>query len=130
MPCVKCQHSQPDHRDDICYGDRFCTCMKYELAEVVKIIKKEYKDGILRSRTDTPLPQPIALHDNWTGKGWEYQKKWGKTQQEMVEFLVHRCGLTVDETRKFLWCKHSSVRGRLSETNRKRRINIGLQYTP
>jgi len=70
---------------------------------------------LIETRTETPLPQFITTHDNWTGKGWEYEKKWGKTQSEMVEFLTYRCGLYPFEVREFLRCKMTSVRGRLSE---------------
>jgi len=78
------------------------------------------------SRTHTPLPQFISTHDNWAGKGWEYQKKWGKTQSEMVEILHFRCKLNEDEIRIFLRCKHSSVRGRLSKLNARRSIRVGF----
>ncbi len=69
----------------------------------------------IQSHTNTSLPQFITTHDNWTGKGWEYKKKWGKTQKEMVKFLYSECGLDQDEIRIFLRCKAASVRGRLSE---------------
>ncbi len=85
------------------------------MAQVIDIIKEAASEGMLRSRTSVPLPQFISTHDNWGGKGWEYQKKWGKTQSEMVEFLHYKCGLVQDEIREFLRCKGSSVRGRLSE---------------
>ena len=116
--CEKCNHVEEEHRDDICYGDRFCTCIKFEepISEIEK--KLTVNTGgyvILYSRTSISLPQPINLQDNWSGKGWQYQKKWGKTQSEMVEFLHFRCGLIEDEIRRFLRCNHSSVRGRLSE---------------
>lgn len=122
LSCVKCEHLRPDHRDDICYGERFCTCIKFE--EPVNKIEEKLTVNTggyvtLQSRTSTPLPQPINLHDNWTGKGWQYQKKWGKTQSEMVEFLALRCGLFKHEIREFLRCNDSSVRGRLSEIRNK-----------
>ncbi len=73
---------------------------------------------IFKSRTDVPLPQPITTHDNWKGTGWDYKKKWDMTQVDMVAHLYYRCGLNEDEIRQFLRCKHSSVRGRLSEIRR------------
>ena len=127
--CVKCQCEGSDHRDNICYGRIDCTCMKFESPIMIAPLNNQTGNSeqcIIYSRTDTPLPQFISTHDNWRGNGWEYQKKWGKTQGEMVEILVHRCGLTVDETRRFLRCKHTSVRGRLSEVNRDRITRIGL----
>ena len=113
--CVKCNHGDEDHRNNICYGDRFCTCFVFLIEEAVEIVKKITKQKSLESRTIIPLPQPLTTHDNWRGTGWEYQKKWGKTQCEMVEFLFFRCGLTEDEVREFLRCNKASVRGRLSE---------------
>ena len=115
LSCVKCDHPQPEHRDDICYGERFCTCIKFEMAQVIEIIKEAASDEMLRSRTSVSLPKFISTHDNWGGKGWEYQKKWGKSQSKMVEFLSQTCGLYQDEIGQFLRCKDSSVRGRLSE---------------
>lgn len=79
---------------------------------------------VLHSRTSVPLPMHITTHDNWTGNGWEYQKKWGKTQSEMVEYLAVQCGLYQDEIRRFLRCKSSSVRGRLSEIRSRHKIQI------
>jgi len=76
----------------------------------------------IRSRTDVPLPMFITTHDNWQGKGWQYKKKWGKSQKEMVEFLSEKCGLYEDEIRRFLRCKHSSVRGRMSEIRSRKRL--------
>jgi len=122
MPeCVKCQHEKPEHRDDICYGERFCTCIKFE-----EVVTNEGILTIIPLGYARPLPQPITTHDNWKGNGWEYQKKWGKTQQEMVEFLHYECHLVEGEIRQFLRCKSASVRGRLSEINAKRRMRIGL----
>ena len=68
------------------------------------------------------LPMFISTHDNWRGWGWQYQKKWGKTQREMVEFLFTKCKLTQHEIRVFLRCKESSVRGRLSEIRKKQTL--------
>jgi len=124
--CEKCTHGQEDHRDDICHGDIGCTCMKFEESVITPLnIESKTSDcSVIYSRTDIPLPQFITTHDNWSGEGWEYQKKWGKTQSEMVELLYYRCGLNEDEIRRFLRCKHSSVRGRLSEINKSRRIIV------
>lgn len=130
--CVKCGCEKLEHRDNICYGTRFCTCIKFE--EPIMIVplnnqSRSSEQSIIYSRTDTPLPQFISTHDNWNGKGWEYQKKWGKTQSEMVAFLYQRCGLVQDEIRQFLRCKDSSVRGRLSEINTRRIKRLGLNST-
>jgi len=120
--CNKCRHEIGDHRDNICYGERFCLCIKFE----EEITKAEVKLTVptggyvsYHSRTSTPLPQPITLHDNWKGNGWEYQKKWGKTQVEMVKFLKYNCKLSNYEIQQFLRCKAASVRGRLSEIRNK-----------
>ncbi len=127
LSCVKCEHPKPEHRDDICYGDRFCTCIKFEEPVITPLYNQSgTSEQFIISRTSIPLPQFLSTHDNWSGKGWEYQKKWGKTQSEMVEFLHYKCGLVQDEIRQFLRCKDSSVRGRLSELNTRRSIRVGL----
>lgn len=115
IKCEKCNHGEEHHRGNICYGSRFCTCFEFMTVEHIKRIEKTIQVKILKSRTVVPLPQPLTTHDNWKGTGWEYQKKWGKTQCEMVEFLTYRCHLTEDEVRDFLRCNRASVRGRLSE---------------
>lgn len=79
---------------------------------------------LLVSHTDVPLPIFITTHDNWGGNGWEYRKKWGKTQGEMVEFLAMKCGLDKNEIRKFLRCKLTSVRGRLSEMRSRQSLTV------
>lgn len=122
--CERCQHAESEHRDNICYSG-FCTCIEFE----IKVPKLELHIPVLvtdqiYSRTVTPLPMFISTHDNWGGKGWEYQKKWGKTQSEMVEFLSQKCQLTEDEIRRFLRCKHASVRGRLSELRTSKKLLI------
>lgn len=126
IDCQKCTHSDSDHRDNICYGDRFCLCMVFESPVVAVVITPLYNESktteqsVIRSRTDIPLPMHITTHDNWKGNGWDYQVKWNKTQIEMVEFLSNRCGLFPYEIQIFLRCKSASVRGRLSEIrNRK-----------
>ncbi len=126
--CEKCNHGEGEHRDDICHGDIGCTCMKFEEPVIapLNIVSKTSDESIIYSRTEIPLPMFITTHDNWGGKGWEYQKKWGKTQSEMVEFLYFRCKLNEDVIRRFLRCKHSSVRGRLSEINKSRRIIVSV----
>ena len=115
IKCVKCNHDREHHRNNICYGDIGCTCFEFLTVEQIKRVEKITKPAILESRTIIPLPQPLTTHDNWRGSGWEYQKKWGKTQREMVEYLTFRCGLYEDEVRDFLRCNKASVRGRLSE---------------
>lgn len=118
--CERCTHNEKDHVDGICEGSRFCTCIRFERApEPIRKIRniEPQVEMDLRSHTDVPLPMFITTHDNWTGKGWEYKRKWGKSQKQMVKFLHEQCGLNVDEIRRFLRCKHSSVRGRLSEIN-------------
>lgn len=121
--CDRCKHSEDNHRDNICYGDIGCTCIKLEISPemFVKMKQNSYLQFELVSRTSIRLPQPITTHDNWSGKGWHYKKKWNKTQREMVKFLIYRCGLSEDETRIFLRCKNASVRGRLSEIRSKPR---------
>ena len=117
LNCDKCNHLEKDHCDEICHGDRFCLCIRFEAPEItiMNTIPRLIEYNIIHTRTNTPLPQPITTHDNWGGKGWEYKKKWGKSQVEMVEFLTFNCGLYEDEVRRFLRCKSASVRGRLSE---------------
>lgn len=120
MACAKCSHGEEYHIDNICEGDRFCTCFKYvTMQDVISIIKditpRKDDGGVMYSRTDVPLPQPISTHDNWKGTGWDYQKKWNMNQRDMVAFLKYRCGLPDEDVRIFLRCKKSSVRGRLSE---------------
>lgn len=125
--CTKCSHTKNEHRDNICYNG-FCTCMVFEEKITTIPLKNNNYNSVIQSRTLTPLPQFITTHDNWGNFGWQYQKKWGKTQSEMVEFLSLRCGLYQYEIREFLRCKESSVRGRLSEINNKRR-RILVGYT-
>lgn len=124
--CTKCSHTKDEHRDNICYNG-FCTCMTFEEAmnnDITIPLKNSNYSSIIQSRTSTPLSQFITTHDNWGNFGWQYKKKWGKTQSEMVEFLSLRCGLYQYEIREFLRCKESSVRGRLSEINNNRRRKI------
>ncbi len=117
--CNKCGHSKESHRDYICYGTKFCLCIKFEeeisILEPLKNMYQIEEPEVLRSHTNVPLPMFITTHDNWKGRGWQYKKKWGKTQIEMVEYLSVQCGLDKNEIRKFLRCKLTSVRGRLSE---------------
>lgn len=122
--CDKCQHGKEHHRDNICYAE-ICTCIKFEeplpkLEVKIPVIET----GQIYSRTSIPLPMFITTHDNWGGTGWEYKKKYGKTQKEMVEFLSQKCQLTEDEIRRFLRCKAPSVRGRLSELRTSKRLLI------
>jgi len=126
MTCDSCQHDREFHTGGICAGHIGCMCDGFRnpppppLGEIPRINEIQ----VLHSRTSVPLPMHITTHDNWTGNGWEYQKKWGKTQSEMVEYLAVQCGLYQDEIRRFLRCKSSSVRGRLSEIRSRHKIQI------
>jgi len=124
--CSYCFHGEEEHRDDICYGDRFCCCIKFEVPvnSSLNITTKPTEQSIIYSRTDIALPQFITTHDNWGEGGWKYKEKWGRTQSEMVAFLSVKCGLNNDEIRRFLRCKASSVRGRLSEMRTPQKIII------
>ncbi len=127
--CAKCGCKSFSHRDNICYGKLECRCIEFEEPPVITLLNNTLQtseQSIIYSRTSVPLPQFISTHDNWTGKGWEYLKKWDKTQSEMVEILHFRCKLNEDEIRIFLRCKHSSVRGRLSELNARRSLRVGF----
>ncbi len=98
LNCDKCNHLEEDHHDEICYGDRFCLCLKFVAPKItiMNTIPKLVEYNIIHTRTNIPLPQPITTHDNWGGFGWQYKKKWGKSQVEMVEFLTFNCGLYED----------------------------------
>lgn len=95
--CERCQHGKNDHRDNICYGDKFCMCCEFE-----RIIKK------------LPPPKKIKVTGVWRGKGWDYNKSFGGTQSELVNLYVLN-GKTDDEIQELLHCKKSSIRGRKSE---------------
>lgn len=123
--CDKCTHGKEHHVNGICEGERFCLCIKFEeTPEVLKNVPQLETIEPLRSRTDVPLPMFITTHDNWRGWGWQYKKKYGKTQSQMVEFLYLKCKLTQHEIRVFLRCKESSVRGRLSELRKKQTLQM------
>jgi len=129
--CDKCSHTEDDHRDHICHGSRFCLCIKYvspKIDNALTRIPMVPDCTIIHTRTRTPLPQFITTHDNWGGNGWEYRKKWGRTQSGMVEYLSQECGLYEDEIRKFLRCRAASVRGRLSEINSRKMLKVNNTY--
>ena len=37
------------------------------------------------------FPVSIEQHETWKGNGWDYKRKWGKTQSEMVDYLINVC---------------------------------------
>ena len=126
MTCDRCMHGEDSHVDGICNGAKYCLCIKFETpaASPLNVIPRITEVMPFHSRTSIPLPQPITTHDNWGGEGWEYLHKWGETQRNMVGFLYFKCKLNEDEIRRFLRCKHSSVRGRLSEFRNMRNAQV------
>lgn len=79
LSCVKCEHLRPEHRDDICYGERFCTCIKFE--EAVEIIKNLVKlDPIQTITTNGWVDGKRHFHN--------YKKEYGGTQKYMIDVYL------------------------------------------
>lgn len=106
MGCQKCDHEELWHYDNICEGERFCTCIKFE--ELAEIEKK------ITVVTIRYVPEAAQHLSTWKGNGWDYAKKYGKSQSEMVK-LYMSLGKNIDEIQALLRCKRSSIRGRMSE---------------
>lgn len=101
--CAKCGCKSFHHREGICFGDIGCTCTKFVEPEKIKV-------------DNTVALAKIALNNlsAWKGDGWDYQKKYGKSQKDMIKLYV-TLGKNIDEIQDLLRCKRSSIRGRMSE---------------